>query len=61
MLDRQKGDCVFECDGCTETLETHTGDFIAALNMAKREGWRTVKAGDDWNHFCPRCQVPRGR
>jgi hypothetical protein len=46
VIDRQKGEVVFECDGCGATEDTGTGDFTAALNMVKREGWHAIKEGD---------------
>jgi hypothetical protein len=55
MIDRQHGDVVFECDECGATLETEQADFQSAWNMAKREGWRTRKIGEDWVHKCPEC------
>ena len=59
MLDRQHGDIVIECDSCDEILETETSDFGSALNLMKREGWRARKIGEDWCHFCSKCEVPR--
>jgi hypothetical protein len=56
MLDRQKGDVVFECDICGNVLETETSDFESARNLLRREGWRTLKVGDVWMHKCPSCQ-----
>lgn len=56
MLDRQHGDVVFECDGCTATLETNTSNFDAARNALTRADWKTRKIGEDWCHFCPNCE-----
>ena len=61
MLDRQKGDVVFECDGCAEIFDTQTGSFEAALNRMRREGWRAFKTGEDWFHYCSRCKVEEKR
>jgi len=60
MLDRQHGDVIFECEGCSDVLETGTGNFDSALNLLRREGWRAVKFGDDWQHYCPRCKAVPG-
>jgi hypothetical protein len=60
MLDRQKGNIVFECDGCGAVGETNTGDFTAALNMIKRDGWHAIKEGSDWCHYCSRCRAVPG-
>lgn len=59
MLDRQHGDIIFECDRCMEVLETGTGNFDAALNFMKQQGWRSVpdpKEKGEWNHFCGGCK-----
>jgi predicted RNA-binding Zn-ribbon protein involved in translation (DUF1610 family) len=55
MFTLQKGNIVFECDTCGETLETEQADFHSALNMAKRQGWRTRKFEEVWAHACPNC------
>lgn len=50
MLDRQKGDIIFECDGCGATLGSETGNFelgaepAAPRTLARSEGWRRVAA-----------------
>lgn len=62
MLDKQKGDFIFLCDGCeSATIETGTGNFDAAINMMRREKWKSHKRDDDeeWKHFCPACQFRR--
>lgn len=56
MLDRQKGNIVFECDSCADTLDTGTGNFEAAKNLLDREGWRARKDNGDWEHFCSKCK-----
>lgn len=58
MLDRQKGDIIFECDGCGATLGSETGNFDSARNLLRRERWRAVKAGDVWQHYCQACNRP---
>lgn len=55
MLDQQKGHFVVECDDCGQVLDTQTSNFEAARNLMKREGWRAVKSGSDWQHFCEQC------
>lgn len=57
MIDRQGGDLVFECDSCSETLESETSDFNSAWNRAKREGWRARKIGTEWVHECSHCNT----
>jgi hypothetical protein len=67
MIDRQKGNVVFKCDtawgGCGEELETPTGNYNAALNFMKREGWylrkivsNVGKRTEGWQFYCVRCQ-----
>ncbi len=55
MLDRQKGDIVFSCDGCGEVLETKTSNFDAARSRLRLENWRTRKVGNVWQHYCADC------
>lgn len=57
MIDRQGGDIVFECDQCSNVLETEQADFNSAWNLAKRQGWHTKKIGTEWVHTCPNCYV----
>ena len=69
MLDRQKGNIIFKCDGCDEVLDTETSNFDAAVNLLNREDWRSKKVirsaasssrpddkKDEWNHYCSRCK-----
>lgn len=59
MMDRQKGKFVVECDGpgCMEVLETETGDFSAARERMRQEGWKSRKnKQDEWEHFCEACK-----
>jgi hypothetical protein len=55
MIDRQKNNIIFQCDTCSEILETEQDDFHSAWNMAKREGWRVKKIETEWVHACPNC------
>lgn len=52
MIDRQKGQYVFECDACGDTLETDTDDFNEANTSRRDFGWLAEKVGRDWLHFC---------
>lgn len=55
MLDRQHGQIVFECEGCSETLETGEREFAEAKGVLDDEGWKARKVGADWCHYCPEC------
>ena len=55
MIDRQHGEIVYECDSCTETLETCEPDWNDAKRQFDDAGWRAYKAGADWVHECPKC------
>jgi len=57
MLDKQKGEFVFECDMCGNTLETGTSNFEAARNLLRRERWVAYKSNDDWKHLCDACKL----
>lgn len=56
MLDRQGGEIIFECEGCSDTLETGERDFSEAKAVLDTEGWRARKLGSDWLHYCPGCK-----
>lgn len=53
MLTRIYGKFVFECEMCTETLETNTHDFAEAKRCMDEAGWRAEKIGKNWEHRCP--------
>jgi len=55
MLDRQRGDLIFECDACGDVLETETSNFDSAMNAMRREGWKSMKIKDVWVHNCSSC------
>jgi hypothetical protein len=59
MLEREKGEIIWCCDGCGEVLDTGTGNWDAARNVMKREGWRAKSVGDVWTHLCRNCSEPR--
>jgi Fe2+ or Zn2+ uptake regulation protein len=56
MLDRQKGNFIFECEGCGSILETNTGDWDSALNVLRRNKWKARIYGGEWHHECSECQ-----
>jgi len=58
MMDKQKGDYVFECDVCGKVLETDQADFDVARNMMRRERWNARKIAGEWLHACEKCGVP---
>jgi hypothetical protein len=54
-VDRQKGNIIFECDACNETLETNTSNWDAAMNMLRHGGWKARKEDEEWVHYCDKC------
>ena len=52
MIDRQRGKIVFECDACSDTLETDTDDFTEANVQRRDAGWSAMKVEGEWIHFC---------
>lgn len=57
MIDHQRGQIVFECDACGDTLDTDTREFDEANALRREEGWLAEKVGRDWVHFCSdRCK-----
>lgn len=55
MMTRTHGKIQFECEGCSEVLDTDTPDFDEARETMKQENWRAYKFGEVWNHSCPEC------
>lgn len=51
-VEREDGEITFTCDACPEDLPTETDDFVEALGVLRRAGWRVTKNGNDWEHFC---------
>lgn len=43
------------CDDCPDAIEPSETEFKPMLEEIRAEGWRTVKVGDGWQHFCPDC------
>lgn len=56
MLTRIHGKIQFECDDCSDVLDTEESDFSDALRAMRNEGWHSEKEADDWSHYCPRCK-----
>lgn len=50
-----KGDIVFSCDSCPDTLEPGTSNFDSARNALYRASWKAYKIGDEWRHRCDTC------
>ena len=59
-LHRERGEIVWECDGCDATLPTSTEDFAEARHELSAEGWATRREADDWAHLCAKCKRRRG-
>jgi hypothetical protein len=60
-VERVKGELVFTCDECDDTLETGTDEFAEGLQELKDAGWGTGRTGTTWVHRCPTCQPPGWR
>jgi hypothetical protein len=60
MVTYEYGDIVFECDGCSELLETGTGNWEAGQSCLHQQGWKAVSVGEGWEHICPGCRRERG-
>jgi hypothetical protein len=56
-IDRQHGYIHIICDGdgCSETLDTETRDWLDAQQVMRREGWRSSKATNEWKNYCLSC------
>ncbi len=53
-----------QCDGCGDVIAAGLKDYDAAIFEAKLDGWRIVRSGVDFSHYCPKCDsygdVPHG-
>lgn len=52
MIDRQRGKIVFECDSCSNVLDTGESDFDQANAMRREEGWLASVQHGEWSHYC---------
>ena len=55
MLDRQRGQFIFECDVCGDTLETEQHNFEQAKTALDAAEWKARKIGSEWIHYCGDC------
>lgn len=60
-LNKEKGNFVFSCDNCPESLDTNTSNFESALSCMRQHGWHAVNRGTDdkgrhvWDHYDGPC------
>ena len=47
----------FQCDECPDYIDTDEQDFVEAMVIAKRNGWRSFRRNDKWMQVCPSCVV----
>lgn len=45
----------FECDHCGTLLDTERFSFDQARDVMKAQGWRAVRDGERWTHYCEDC------
>ncbi len=55
MIDIQNGKIMIECDCCDEVFEGQNREWQTVWPIAKRDGWKSKKIGEEWVHECPRC------
>lgn len=53
---KDRGQFVFQCDSCHDTVETECVDFQEAKTVIEKEGWliRRQRNGA-WVHYCKGC------
>lgn len=59
MIERSKGELTVECDDCGETQHGGTTDWQQFIQDIKNDGWRIVKDGKEWLHYCEDCARER--
>ena len=52
---RSQNQYYFNCDRCSEYIETGERTFEEGWAHAREEGWRALKLGPVWVHHCPTC------
>ena len=58
MIDYQKNRIFIECDLCDEIFEGEENEELNKVwSLAKRDGWKSRKIGNDYVHGCPTCKV----
>lgn len=57
MIDRQGGRLVIECDSCDSTFLGDSEEWNEVWLLAKSDGWKARKIGQEWMHACPECEV----
>lgn len=56
MNTRIHGKHVFECDLCSEVLDTEQREWSSAFNVFREAGWQSAKVDDGHRHHCPACK-----
>ena len=46
---------VAHCDFCSNEHETEENDFVSAVDVIKRSGWKVFKKMGEWFHKCDAC------
>lgn len=54
-IEKEYGYYIPVCDGCLKTL-AKCQNFQDAVDLAKAEGWRSIKINGMWQNRCPNCQ-----
>jgi len=57
MIRTEKGELVCYCTECGHPEYGGTQEFVEFVAELKANGWRIVKDGDSWDHFCPDCEA----
>ena len=50
----------FYCDGICSDYLNCGDDFYSALDELKSNGWKTIKNGHNWEHYCLDCKDKKG-
>ena len=55
MIVREAGLIIFNCDKCSDFVETEERGFEEAKLKLDAEKWHAVRVGLNWEHICPSC------
>lgn len=54
-LEKEGSTFTAQCDFCNHHIDTDETDFLAAVDVIKRKGWKVFMQMKEWFHKCDEC------